>query len=166
MGIFIAAFYAARTVMAPLAGWLSDAFGPRRFLVFGNGLFALALLWVAREWTGSNEVAILAALLLAGVGSAFFEPVVTSVIMGAVPADRLGTASASVAMGRHVAFAAGVALAGAVFAVRERAYLADLGESGAAEAIGRGFGDTMLTCVALAAAAVVFSTLIRSRGRR
>ena len=166
MGIFIAAFYAARTVMAPAAGWLSDAFGPRRFLVFGNGLFALALLWVALEWTGSNELAILGALLLAGVGSAFFEPVVTSVIMGAVPADRLGTASASVAMGRHVAFAAGVALAGAVFAVRERAYLADLGESAAAEAIGRGFSDTMLTGVALAAAAVVFSTLVRSRGRR
>ena len=166
MGVFIAAFYAARTVMAFPAGWLSDAFGPRRFLVFGNGLFALALLWVAREWTGSNEVAILAALLLAGVGSAFFEPVVTSVIMGAVPVDRLGTASALVAMGRHVAFAAGVALAGAVFAVRERGYLRELGESGAAEAIGRGFSDTMLTCVALAVAATLFSTLIRSRGRR
>ncbi len=163
MGIFIAAFYAARTVMAPAAGWLSDAFGPRRFLVLGNALFALALFWVSREWTGSSEPAIFVALLLAGVGSAFFEPVVTTVIMGAVPVDRLGTASASVAMGRHIAFAAGVALAGAVFAVRERGYLAELGESGAAEAIGRGFSDTMLTGVVLAVAAVLFSTRIRSR---
>ena len=147
MGVFIAAFYAARAVVAFPAGWLSDTFGPRGFLVFGNGLFALALLWVSQEWTGSNELAILAAMLLAGVGSAFFEPVVTSVIMGAVPTDRLGTASALVAMGRHVAFASGVALAGAVFAVRERAHLREFGE---AEAIGRGFSDTMLTCVVLA----------------
>ncbi len=163
MGVFIAAFYAARAVVAFPAGWLSDTFGPRGFLVFGNGLFALALLWVALEWTGSNEVAILAAMLLAGVGSAFFEPVVTSVIMGAVPTDRLGTASALVAMGRHVAFSSGVALAGAVFAVRERAHLREFGE---AEAIGRGFSDTMLTCVVLAVAATLFSTMIRSRGRR
>ena len=163
MGVFIAAFYAARAVVAFPAGWLSDTFGPRGFLVFGNGLFALALLWVSREWTGSNELAILVAMLLAGVGSAFFEPVVTSVIMGAVPVDRLGTASALVAMGRHVAFASGVALAGAVFAVRERVYLRELGE---VEAIGRGFSDTMLTCVVLAVAATLFSAMIRSRGRR
>ena len=163
MGVFIAAFYAARAVVAFPAGWLSDTFGPRGFLVFGNGLFALALLWVALEWTGANEIAILAALLLAGVGAAFFEPVVTSVIMGAVPADRLGTASALVAMGRHVAFAAGVALAGAVFAVRERVHLREFVE---AEAIGRGFSDTMLTCVVLAVAATLFSTMIRSGRRR
>lgn len=165
MGVFIAAFFAARTVMAPAAGWLSDAFGPRRFLVLGNALLALALLWVSREWTGSSEPAIFAALLLAGVGSGFFEPVVTAVIMGSVQADRLGTASAFVAMGRHIAFAAGVALAGAVFAVRERVYLADLGSGTQAEmeAIGRAFSDTMLAGAALAVLAALFSMRIRDR---
>ena len=106
---------------------------------------------------------MLAGLLLAGAGSAFFEPVVTSVIMGSVPADRLGTASASVAMGRHVAFAVGVAVAGAIFAVRERAYLADMAfksqdaDVAVREAIAGGFGDALLAGSLLALAAVAFS---------
>ena len=170
MGVFIAVFFVGRTVLAPAAGWLSDSFGPRPFLVAGNLVFAIALFWISREWAGASESSILAGLLLAGVGSALFEPVVTSVIMGSVPHDRLGTASASVAMGRHIAFAAGVALAGAIFATRERAYLSELGATGTAaglaqaEAIGRAFSDTMLAGVVLAIAAVAFSLLITNSG--
>ena len=158
MGLFIAAFYIGRTVFAPVSGRLSDRFGPRPFLVLGNLFLAVALLWLSGLGTGASEAALLSAMLLAGVGSAFFEPVVTSVIMGSVPQDRLGTASASIATGRHVAFAIGVAVAGAIYAIRERVYLADMAE---VEAIARGFGDTVLSGVALAAVAVVLSLFTR-----
>ena len=99
MGLYVAAFYVGRAFLAPVAGRLSDTFGPRPFLVFGNLLLAAALLWLSRLGTGADEGAILSAMLLSGVGSALFEPVATSVIMGSVPQDRLGTASASVATG-------------------------------------------------------------------
>ena len=163
MGIFIAAFSLGRTFLAPVAGRLSDPFGPRVFLVSGNLLLAAALLWLSRLETGTDQWALFTALLVAGAGAAFVEPVVTSVIMGAVPSDRLGTASASVAMGRQVAFAVGVTVAGAIYTVRQSAQVAALisrgfGEEAAvAESIALGFGDTMLVGVALAALAAVMS---------
>ena len=163
MGVFIAAFYVARTIFAPSAGRLSDRFGPRPFLVLGNLLLAVALLWLSGLGTGASEWSLMSAMLLAGAGSAFFEPVVTSVIMGSVPSDRLGTASASVATGRHLSFSIGVAVAGAIYAIRQRVYLADLTaqglgpESARAEAIAGAFGDTVLVGAVLAIMAVVFS---------
>jgi MFS family permease len=169
MGLFIAAFSIGRAFLAPLAGQLSDRFGARPFLLLGNVLLAVALLWLSGLGTGTADWALLSAMLLAGAGSAFFEPVVTSVIMGAVPQDRLGAASASVAMGRQVAFSVGVTVAGAIFTIRESAYAAQIAVEGAAEesaapeAIVRGFGDTMLAGVAVAAIAAVLSLSLGER---
>ena len=106
-------------------------------------------------------------MLVASAGSAFFEPVVTSVIMGSVPLDRLGTASAAVATGRQTAFAVGVAVAGAIFTIRERLYLGGQTVDGAvdrgvaAEAIAAGFSDTVMAGVALAAIALAASLPLR-----
>ena len=161
MGIFIAAFSATRTFLAPLAGRLSDKYGPVPFLLLGNSLSTAALFWISTMGSGVAGWALMAGLLLASAGSAFFEPVVTSVIMGSVPPDRLGTASASVALGRQTAFAVGVTIAGAVYAVRERAHLAELADS--AEAIARGFSDVMLATVVFAVLAIVFSAALRNR---
>ncbi len=165
MGIFIAAFSATRTFLAPLAGRLCDRYGPVPFLLLGNSLATAALFWISTMGSGVMDWALMAGLLLASAGSAFFEPVVTSVIMGSVPPDRLGTASASVALGRQTAFAVGVTIAGAVYAVRERAHLAELEGAASAvpEAIARGFSDVMLATVVFAALAVVFSAALRNR---
>ena len=161
MGLFLAGFVIGRTFMAPVAGFLSDRFGPRPFLVFGNCLIAASLLWLSMLGLDTPEAVLLLALFSAGIGSAFFEPVVTSAIMGSVPADRLGAASASVAMGRHVAFSVGVALAGAIFAIRQPIHLADTGLE--ASAIAGAFNDTVLAAAALAALAVLFSTGMRKQ---
>ena len=161
MGLFIAAFSIARAFLAPVAGRLSDLVGPRPFLVLGNLILAFALLWLSLLGTGTAEWILFAALLLAGVGTAFFEPVITSVIMGSVPQNHLGTASASVAMGRQTAFSIGVTVAGAIYAIRHSAYLAEMAARGVAtevamaEAIAWGFGDTLLAGAVLAAVAAV-----------
>ena len=167
MGLFVAAFSAGRMFLAPAAGRLSDRFGPRPFLVLGNLLLVVSLLSLSRQGTDSSVSALFLALLLGGVGTALFEPVVTSAIMGSVPQDRLGTASASVALGRQVAFALGVTVAGAIFTIRERTYLAGHSaeglstEAARAEAIAGAFGDTLLAGAALASLAVVFSLGVR-----
>ena len=163
MGLFIAALYVMRTFLAPATGPLSDKIGPRPLLVLGNIFMVIALLWLSRLGTGGSEWAILSSLLLAGVGQAFVEPPVTAAIMGAVPRDRLGTASASVATGRQLAFAIGTAVSGAIFVIREREYLSQLVSGGAAvelagpEAISRGFSDTLLAGAALALLGVALS---------
>ena len=166
MGLFLAAFSLGRTFLSPAAGRLSDRFGPRPFLITGNLLIAVALFSLSRQGMDATDVALFSALLLGSAGTSFFEPVVTSVIMGAVPKDRLGTASASVALGRQTAFAVGVTIAGAIFAIRERAYMVGYSVDAAgadvarAQAIAEAFGDTMLAGVALAVLAAVFSLAV------
>ena len=163
MGLFVGAFFIARTVLAPQAGWLSDRVGARPFLVLGNLLMAVALLWLSRLGTDAAQWALLSAMVMAGAGAALFEPVVTSVVIGSVPRDRLGTAAASVVTGRQIAFAVGVAVAGAIYTIRERVYLERVGDI---EAIAGGFSDTLLAGVVLAALAVVFSLMVRDRPAR
>jgi EmrB/QacA subfamily drug resistance transporter len=155
MGVFLAGFVLGRVFCAPFAGHLSDRFGPRPFLLFGNCLTAMSLFWLSTIGLNTADLALFLALSSAGVGSAFFEPVVTSTIMGSVQKERLGTASASVAMGRHIAFSVGVTLAGAIFAIREPFHLAKTGME--TSAIAGAFSDTLLVAVILATAAVVFS---------
>ena len=75
--------------------------------------------------------------------------------MGSVPVGRLGTASASVAMGRHIAFSVGVAVAGAIFTIRERLYLDDAAPAN--EAVAGAFSDSLVAGAAFAALAVTAS---------
>lgn len=172
MGIFIAAFSAFRMVLAPVSGRLYDRYGPRMLLIFGNFLITLALFWISQMGLDLNDIGLFTGLLLASAGSAFFEPVVTSTIMASVPSSRLGTASALVALGRQTAFAVGVTIAGAVFAIRHRTYLAeftDLGvsiESANRSAIASGFSDVMFVAVVFASLAILFSSGLRNRTTR
>ena len=163
MGLFITAYTLARTFLAPFSGWLSDRTGAWLPTSFGLLVLGASLLWLSRLGIGSAEESILASLMLVGVGSAFFEPPNTSSIMGSVPRDRLGTASAAVASGRQIAFSVGVAVAGAIFTIRERTYLDELLSGGTPlaeagrEAIAQGFSDALLAGVAMAAVGVVLA---------
>ena len=155
MGIFLAGFVIGRVFFAPITGHLSDRFGPRPFLLFGNSVIAISLFWLSTVGLHTPDWILFLALSSAGVGSAFFEPVVTSTIMGSARNDRLGTASASVAMGRHIAFSVGVALAGAIFAIREPFHLAETGME--TSAIAGAFSDTLMVAGMLAVLATIFS---------
>ena len=167
MGFFLAAFSLGRTFLAPVAGQLSDRFGTRPFLVLGNALLAIALFWLSRQGVDAGDLALFGGLLLASAGSSFFEPVVTSVIMGSVPEERTGTASASIALGRQTAFAVGVTVAGAIFAIRERVYMAGAGtDIVSGEAIAGAFGDTVLAGAFVAAIAIAFSVATMGRPTR
>ena len=155
MGLFIMLHTLMRVFLAPVSGALTHRIGA--WTLSGIGLAAMmgSLAWLSVLADSGSELAILGALLLAGVGSGLYEPPNTTTIMGSVPADRYGTASASIASGRQLSFSIGVAVAGAIFAVRERAYL---GLSEAAErAIALGFSDALLAGVVLAGLGVVLS---------
>ena len=155
MGLFIMLHTLMRVFLAPVSGALTHRVGA--WTLSGIGLAAMvgSLAWLSFLADSGSELAILGALLLAGVGSGLYEPPNTTTIMGSVPADRYGTASASIASGRQLSFSVGVAIAGAIFAVRERAYL---GVSEAADrAIALGFSDALLSGVVLASLGVLLS---------
>ena len=155
MGLFIMLHTLMRVFLAPVSGALTHRVGAWTLSGVGLAAMVVSLSWLSALADSGSEQAILAALLLAGVGSAFYEPPNTTTIMGSVPADRYGTASASIASGRQLSFSVGVALAGAVFAVRERAYLGAL--EAAERAVALGFSDALLAGAALAGLGVVVS---------
>ncbi len=151
-----------------MSGALTHRVGPWTLSGLGLAAMVCSLSWLSVLAASSgSELAILGALLLAGVGSALYEPPNTTTIMESVPADRYGTASASIASGRQLSFSVGVAAAGAIFAVRERAYL---GASEAADrAVALGFSDALVAGAALAGLGVLLSiaaiAVTRRRGR-
>ena len=155
MGLFIMLHTLMRVFVAPVSGALTPRIGA--WTLSGLGLAAMvgSLAWLSVLAGSGSELAILVALLLAGVGSGLYEPPNTTTIMESVPADRYGTASASIASGRQLSFSVGVAVAGAIFAVRERAYL---GASEAADrAVALGFSDALLAGAVLAGVGVLVS---------
>jgi EmrB/QacA subfamily drug resistance transporter len=171
MGLFLTAFPLMRAFFSPLSGSLSDRVST--WLLSGAGLVMMgaSLLWLSFLGLGASEWHILGSLILAGMGSAFYEPPNTHSIMASVPPDRHGTASASIASGRQLSFSIGVTLAGAVFAVRERVYLSGLvadgmaQESAAREAVARGFSDTLLAGAAIAAVGILVAMYAARKDR-
>ncbi len=169
MGLFIMLHTLMRVFLAPVSGALTHRVGAWTLSGLGLAAMVCSLAWLsALAASGSSELAILGALLLAGVGSALYEPPNTTTIMGSVPADRYGTASASIASGRQLSFSVGVAAAGAIFAVRERAYLGAL--ETAERAVALGFSDALLAGAGLAGLGVLASiaaiAVTRRRGTR
>ena len=155
MGLFIMLHTLMRVFIAPISGALTHRIGA--WTLSGLGLVGMvgSLAWLSILAVSGSEMAILAALLLVGVSSGLYEPPNTTTIMGSVPPDRYGTASASIASGRQLSFSVGVAVAGAIFAVRERAYLEASETAGRAVALG--FSDTLLSGVVLAGLGVLVS---------
>ena len=155
MGLFIMLHTLMRVFLAPVSGALTHRVGAWTLSGVGLAAMVCSLYWLSALADSGSELAILGALLLAGVGSALYEPPNTTTIMGSVPADRYGTASASIASGRQLSFSVGVALAGAIFAVRERAYLGAF--ESAERAVALGFSDALLAGAALAGLGVLVS---------
>lgn len=155
MGLFIMLHTLMRVFVAPISGALTPRVGA--WTLCGIGLVAMAgsLAWLSLLADSGSEVAILASLLLVGIASGLYEPPNTTTIMGSVPPDRYGTASASIASGRQLSFSVGVAVAGAIFAVRERAYLE--ASEAAGRAVALGFSDTLVSGVVLAGLGVLVS---------
>ena len=164
MGLFIMLHTLMRVFLAPISGALTHRIGAWTLSGVGLAAMVASLAWLSVLADSGSETAILGALLLAGIGSGLYEPPNTTTIMGSVPPDRYGTASASIASGRQLSFSVGVAVAGAIFAVRERAYLG-AGEL-ADRAIALGFSDALVSGVILAGLGVLVSAAAIAVTRR
>ena len=80
-------------VLSPYAGRLSDKIEPRIVASFGMGCTALALLIFCFLNESSPLTVVLAALVIGGVGFAFFSSPNTNAVMSSVDKRFLGTAS-------------------------------------------------------------------------
>ena len=157
VGLITASLFVFRIVVAPIAGRLSDQFGVRYFLVVANCVLALGLVSLSFIYAEYPESLLWYSVLFCGLGAALFEPVVTSAIMGSVPNDRLGTASASVGVGRQFAFAVGTTLSGAVYAFQSTQYSKTVSLLQDGSLIIAALGDVMLIGMIIALISAILS---------
>lgn len=154
-GIIVTTVPLMRIVFAPVAGLLSDRIGSS--IPWAAGLFLMAAgLAALRVQTASAGLSdIVWRLMVVGTGAALFEPSNKSVIMGSAPRERLGTASAVLALGRQIGQSMGLTVASAVFVARQTWYEAALARSGdlahaASQAVVPGFQDAILVAASAA----------------
>ncbi len=165
-----------QSVVGPLAGLISDRVGARLPATAGLVLQAAACVLLAQLTAASSYAALLAGLLVLGLGGGLFWAPNTSAVMGAAPPERLGVASATLATFRQAGMVTSFALALAVAASTIPRALAGaifLGTSvklGApvmsAFTLGMGHALMVSALIVLAASALTFIAGDTARARR
>jgi EmrB/QacA subfamily drug resistance transporter len=103
-------------VTAPIAGAMVGRFGERPLVVMGVLMQAIGLGWIA--WAASTDVtyaALVAPLVLAGVGVSMAMPAAQNAIMSSVAPSEMGKASGVFNMGRFLGGMFGIAALVATF---------------------------------------------------
>lgn len=101
--------------IAPISGSLSDRLGSRMLCTVGMAALAISLAMLSFLSSSASVVDICWPLALAGVGIAVFISPNSAAAMSAVPSQRRGIASGSVATARNLGMVIGVAMAGLIF---------------------------------------------------
>jgi len=101
--------------VAPVAGRLSDRFGPRWLIAGGLTIAAASLFSFSRIQVDSGYLDLLPGFMLLGIGVAMTMSPMTSAAMNAVPVQKAGIASGVLSMFRMVGGSLGIAVTGAIF---------------------------------------------------
>jgi len=101
--------------VAPVAGRLSDRYGPRWLIATGLTIVAASLFSFSRIAVDSTYLDLLPGFMLLGIGIAMTMSPMTSAAMNAVPVQKAGLASGVLSMFRMVGGSLGVAVTGAIF---------------------------------------------------
>jgi MFS transporter, DHA2 family, methylenomycin A resistance protein len=101
------------SVGATVSGYLAAAIGPRRPMVVGFCCAAVGLLVMGWGGLAGSAGVLITGLAVVGLCS-LAMPAMTSVTLGAAPAEHAGLASGSLNTARQIGGAVGVALLGAV----------------------------------------------------
>jgi MFS family permease len=118
LGLVLAAVPIALSVASPVAGWISDRLGARRLPALGMAVVAGALATLSFASAATTAASVAAHLFAAGLGMGLFQAPNNAAVMGALPRARLGAGGGLLATARNAGMAAGVALAGMLFAQR------------------------------------------------
>jgi EmrB/QacA subfamily drug resistance transporter len=138
--------------VAPLAGRLSDRYGPRWLIAGGLTVVAASLYSFSGIAVDSGYLDLLPGFMLLGIGIAMTMSPMTSAAMNAVPVQKAGIASGVLSMFRMVGGSLGVAVTGAIFQARVGTSFETASPQQFVDALG--FAMTVCAAVALFGAAV------------
>jgi len=138
--------------VAPVAGRLSDRFGPRWLIAGGLAIVATSLYSFSGIAVDSGYLDLLPGFMLLGIGIAMTMSPMTSAAMNAVPVQKAGIASGVLSMFRMVGGSLGVAVTGAIFQARVGTSFETASPQQFVDALG--FAMTVCAAVALTGAAI------------
>ena len=154
-------------VWSPVSGRLSDRFGSRPLTTAGMVIVCAALFLLSRTSADTAPLDFALRMLLLGIGTSTFGTPNTSVIMSAVPPERLGTASASQTTARTFGNAFGTSVAVAIMSTVAASFALDQGiASDSGEAVVHGFRAALVVAAIVASPAILLSLLGGQRGVR
>ena len=116
-GVKLLVWTGAVMVVAPVAGFFSERYGSRVFMIAGLGLQAIALGWMANV-VGVNEsyASLIIPFVLAGSGMALVFAPSANAVLASVRTSQTGQASGATNAIRELGGVFGVAVLAAVFA--------------------------------------------------
>lgn len=160
-GIAMTAFPLTVLVVAPIAGALSDKIGQRGLAFLGSLCCTIAAWALAGLGQQATPVDIAWRLSLFGLGTGLFQSPINSAVMGSVPKFRLGIAGGVLGTTRNIGMVLGIALGGAVLAVREAAHWA----AGRTDAFLGGLQDAYWAAALLSLIATIVCFWARTAGQ-
>jgi EmrB/QacA subfamily drug resistance transporter len=120
-GLYTLPLAISMTICAPLSGRLVGTYGPRPSLLAAGTGFLIST-WLLTGLSAHTSLAVLlAAYALFGVGLGMVNPAITNNAVAGMPLSQAGVAAAIASTSRQVGAALGVAVAGTVAAVSQRA---------------------------------------------
>jgi MFS family permease len=147
--------------------------------IFKNRLFSAGvtvvcagLVWLIRLPVGATPFGIGTGIILVGSGVGIFHPPSNSPMVGSVPREMLGVASAIGTTARHIGSSMSLAVAGAVYGAHQSLYLPRFSHVGWAAAAARrmasvaSFSDTLLAALSVACVGFMASLFRGSAGSR
>ncbi|HET9720722.1 MAG TPA: MFS transporter [Solirubrobacteraceae bacterium] len=158
-GVHLLPWTATPTLIAPLAGRLSDRIGTRPLIAGGLTLQALGLAWFASEAsTGVSYASLIAPLIVAGIGISLAIPTTPSAALSAVAARDVGKASGTSSTMQRFGGAFGVAISTAVFSAS--------GQLGSAAGFDAGFRPALAVAAGISLVGAVAALFIAGRRAR
>ncbi len=152
---------------SPVSGRLSDRFGSRPLTTAGMVMVCASLFLLSRTTADTLPVDFAMRMLLLGIGTSTFSSPNTSVIMSAVPPERLGTASASQTTARTFGNAFGTSVGVAVMASVAASFAINNGvPADSGDAVVHGFRTALVVSAIAASPAILLSLLGGQRGVR
>ncbi|MEX2253418.1 MAG: MFS transporter [Thermoleophilaceae bacterium] len=102
-------------IVSPIVGRRAEAVAPRVIAVPALVTMSAGLFWLSTLPAQADYLAVLPALIVAGIGLSAMFPAINIAAMGSIAGQELGLGSGIVNMSRQLGFALGVAILIAVF---------------------------------------------------
>ena len=115
VGVTIIFFSLVIVILAPLGGWLGDRLGTRMLCTAGSALTALSMFGFAQLDAGAGSMAVMAPLMMLGLGWAFYQAPNLSGMFNAAGPRYLGAVSGLSLTAANIGNAMGVAIGSVLF---------------------------------------------------